>query len=263
MSAIDKLLREDDPAPFGTLNPDGPSPILFTSDHAGRAIPRALGTLGLAEAELSRHIAYDIGIHGVATHLAGALGASYVYQPYSRLVIDCNRRPGNAHSILTVSDGTTVPGNCDLAPGEANARRREILEPYHGEIARLLAKRRAEARPTALFAMHSCTAALSEDPKPRPWHIGVLASRDWRIGDALIELLTEKTEFCVGRNQPYGVDDDNDYTIPLHAEANHLPYVEIEIRQDLIGDEAGQREWAELCASIFPQALERSGVFAA
>ncbi|MCB8839465.1 N-formylglutamate amidohydrolase [Aurantimonas sp. VKM B-3413] len=263
MSVIDRLLQDGDPAPFGTENGDGRFPILFASDHAGRAIPKALGRLGLDEVALARHVAYDIGIYGVTTRLAKTLDATYVFQPYSRLVIDCNRRPGNAQSVLAVSDGTTVPGNEGIEPAAVEARRREILEPYHREIERVLADRQARAQPTALFAMHSCTPLFGGETGPRPWHIGVLANRDWRIGDALIEILTKETDLCVGRNQPYSVDEESDYTIPLHAEANGLPYVEIEIRQDLIGDEAGQREWAELCASVFPRALERSGVVAA
>ena len=121
MSVMDRLLHEGDPSPYGIENADGGSPILFASDHAGRAIPKALGTLGLDEPALSRHIAYDIGIYGVTTRLARALHAPYVFQPYSRLVIDCNRRPGNPQSLMTVSDGVIIPGNSDLSPAAADA----------------------------------------------------------------------------------------------------------------------------------------------
>jgi predicted N-formylglutamate amidohydrolase len=48
----------------------------------------------------------------------------------------------------------------------------------------------------------------------------------------------------VADNEPYFVSDDTDYTIPRHGEARGLPHVEIEIRQDLVSDEAGQTEWA-------------------
>lgn len=263
MRAIDTLLRRDDPTPVGVENPDSASPILFVSDHAGRAIPAALGTLGLDEAALARHIAYDIGIYGVTTRLARALDATYVFQPYSRLVIDCNRRPGVPQSIMTASDGTPVPGNRGLSESAIAARRAEILEPYHREIVRVLVERQTRRLPTVLFAMHSCTPVFGGESGPRPWDIGVLADTDWRIGDPLIALLTGETDLCVGRNQPYSVNAESDYTIPLHAEARGLPYVEIEIRQDLIGDEVGQRAWAELLADVFPRAVELSGVLAA
>ena len=107
--------------------------------------------------------------------------------------------------------------------------------------------------------MHSCTPVFGNDP-PRPWHIGVIAHRDWRIGEPLLDLLSAEADLCVGRNKPYEVNMEMDYTIPVHAEGRGVPYVEIEIRQDLIGEPAGQRRWAELMSRLLPQVVERSGV---
>jgi predicted N-formylglutamate amidohydrolase len=242
-------------------NPRAGSPILFISDHAGRAIPRRLGTLGLSDADLERHIAWDIGIQGVTTPLADNLGATYIYQRYSRLVIDCNRRPGVSQSIVLTSDGTDIPGNRNLTEGEVRARETEFLRPYHRAIEQELERRKAAVQPTVIFAMHSCTPIFGDNP-PRPWHIGVIAHGDWRIGDALIDLLTAETDLCVGRNKPYEVNMETDYTVPIHAEGRGLPYVEIEIRQDLIGDEKGQVRWADLLGTILPRTVERSGVLA-
>jgi predicted N-formylglutamate amidohydrolase len=263
LTANPTLLQAGDLPAFGTENDDSLSPILFVADHAGRAIPQALGSLGLDKAAMARHIAYDIGIHGVTMQLARDLGATYLYQPYSRLVIDCNRRPGVAQSIMTWSDGTAVPGNEGLTDDDVRRRQTEILVPYQTEIERVLKARAARGVPTVLFAMHSCTPVFGGEPGPRPWHIGVLADQDWRIGNPLIDILTAETKFCIGRNQPYSVNPETDYTVPLHAEANGLPYVEIEIRQDLIGDKAGQLEWAALLRDVFPRAVERAGVLPA
>ncbi len=259
------LLCLGDANPVGVESPNGSSPLVFVSDHAGRAIPAALGVLGLDEAERSRHIGWDIGIYGVTTALARALDAVYVFQPYSRLVIDCNRRPGSPGSIVAVADGTRVPGNEGLSPEDRRAREEAILRPYHREVGRVFAERGAAGQPAVLFAMHSCTQRLRSAPADRtweirPWEIGVLADRDWRVGDALIALLKAETGLCVGRNQPYTVDAENDYTIPLHAEANGLPYVEIEIRQDLIADAPDQQDWARLLADVLPRAVAASGV---
>ena len=262
MTTMRRLLLPEDPVPFGLENASGASPILFTSDHAGRAIPKRLGTLGLDETQLSRHIAYDIGIYGVTTLLARELDATYVYQPYSRLVIDCNRRPGSPQSVMSRSDGADIPGNTDLSADGVRQRQTEILEPFQNSIGRILQERAAADRPTALFAMHSCTPLFGGEDGPRPWQIMVMADKDWRIGDALVDVLRAETDFRVGVNEPYTVNVEEDYTIPIHAEATGLPYVEIEIRQDLIEDAAGQREWAELLAEIFPRALEKSGVLA-
>jgi predicted N-formylglutamate amidohydrolase len=257
------LLGPDDPEAVAVENPAGRSPILFISDHAGRAIPRRLGNLGIGETELDRHIGWDIGIRGVTSILSDRLGATYIYQRYSRLVIDCNRRAGSAQSIMARSDGTEVPGNRGLTASEKRARDVEILRPYHACIRQTLDRRRDESRPTVIFAMHSCTPRLGSDAAPRPWHVGIIAHSDWRIGDSLIEILKTETDLCVGRNEPYSVNMAMDYPVPVHCEGRGLPYVEIEIRQDLIGDEAGQRQWAELLCKILPRVVERSGVLAA
>ncbi len=260
MRAIPKLLSPDDPAPFSIENPDGSSPFLFVSDHAGRAIPRQLGDLGLEEAELSRHIGYDIGIYAVTTRIARALDAAYIFQPYSRLVIDCNRQPGKPQSVVTSSDTTLVPANTNLSAAEVAARENEILQPYQQAIAQALQARAAAGQPTVLIAMHSCTARLRSDNQWRPWEIAMIADKDWRFGDALVSILQAETEFNVGINQPYTVNMAMDYTIPMHAEGKGVPYIEIEIRQDLIGEEAGQREWSTLLTAVFPKALTRSGL---
>ena len=257
----DGLLRDGDCSPFVTENLGSTSPILFTSDHAGRAVPQRLGSLGLSEEDLGKHVAYDIGIYGVTTRIAEALKATYIYQPYSRLVIDCNRKPGNAQSVAPVSDGIRVPGNENLSAQEIAARENEILMPYQNAIARALDERKAAALPTLFFAMHSCTPVFGSQP-PRPWHIGVMAVDDWRIGDELISLLEKETDFCIGRNQPYEINPATDYTVPVHAIGRGVPYVEIEIRQDLIGEESGQREWAALLSDIFPRALANSEILA-
>lgn len=256
---MDRLLAPDEPEAVAVQNPHANSAILFISDHAGRRIPRRLGTLGLGDADLERHIAWDIGIQSVTTMLADKLGATYIYQRYSRLVIDCNRRPGMSQSVMLFSDSTEIPGNRNLTDQNLHAREHEILRPYHEAIEQELERRRAAGHPTVIFAMHSCTPVFGNDP-PRPWHIGVIAHSDWRIGDALIDLLAAETGFCVGRNKPYEVNMETDYTVPIHAEGRGLPYVEIEIRQDLIGEGTGQREWAELLSGLLPRVVERSGV---
>jgi predicted N-formylglutamate amidohydrolase len=263
VNGVMSLLDPDDPEPVILQNPAGASPIVFISDHAGLAIPRRLGTLGLDEVELRRHIGWDIGILGVTSRLADRLGAAYVYQPYSRLVIDCNRQVGSAQSILTRSDGTEIPGNRGLSDAAKSARDVEIMRPYHEQIHNLLNRRSAASSPTVIICMHSCTPRLSADGRARPWHIGVIAHHDWRLGEPLLDLLQAEPGLCVGRNEPYNVDMGVDYTVPVHCEGRRLPYVEIEIRQDLIGDDLGQQAWAERLARILPRAVDRLGVLGA
>ena len=254
------LLTPDDPPAFGVEYVTGQSEILFASDHAGRAVPQRLGTLGLDQADLSRHIGYDIGIYGVTSAIARNLDATYIFQPYSRLVIDCNRRPGMPQSIPLQSDGTPVPGNVNLSAADISAREQEILHPYQTQIDQTLRARRTAGRHTALFAMHSCTDLLRTDPRPRPWQICVIAHHDWRLGTALVDILRAETDLNVGVNEPYTVNMAMDYTVPIHCEAKGLPYVEIEIRQDLISDAPSQTAWADLLTPLLPKAVARSGI---
>jgi predicted N-formylglutamate amidohydrolase len=231
-----------DPPAFVVERPSGTSPYLFTCDHASRRLPRRLGMLGLDEAELGRHIAWDIGIAGVAGRLAAALDATAILQSYSRLAIDANRPPGSPQSILPHSDGTLIPGNQDLPPGEADRRAREIFHPYHDRITRALDERLAAGRPAVLVSLHSFTPALGG--QARPWHAGVLHNRDARVAHRLLALLRADPTLVVGDNQPYAASEETDYTIVVHGERRGLPHVELELRQDLITDEAGQAAWS-------------------
>jgi predicted N-formylglutamate amidohydrolase len=244
-----KLLGADEPPPFIELNRHGRSNFVILVDHASRRIPRALGDLGLPPAELQRHIAWDIGALGVARRVAGALDAPLVAQNYSRLVIDCNRDPKVATSIPTIGEMTEIPGNVALSDGEIAARRSEVFEPYHDHVRALLDERLAAGRPTILVAQHSMTNIFKG--VRREMHAAVLYNRDRRFAGAVLDLLRREADLQIGDNEPYFVSDETDYTIPRHGEARGLPHVEIEIRQDLIGDDTGQAEWAErICRAL-------------
>ncbi len=247
------LLHDGDPDPVGILRA-GLSPFLLIADHAGNAVPHALGDLGLAPGQIARHIGIDIGILGLSQALAARLGAVLVWQRYSRLVIDCNRRPGGPGSILSYSDGATVPANLGIGQAEAAQRREAIFAPYHAAIAAEIAGR---ATPPVLVAMHSFTPQHGDLPAPRPWHAGVLWNRDGRLAAEVVAALQAEGDLTVGLNQPYGMDDDLDYAIPVHAEARGLLHVELEIRQDLIADAGGQAAWAARLARVLPRALAR------
>jgi predicted N-formylglutamate amidohydrolase len=252
---LERLIGEGDPAPVRVLRPTGHSEFFLTADHAGRAIPRRLGSLGLPLSELNRHIAWDIGIAGVTERLADALDATAVLQAYSRLVIDCNREPGWATSIPKISELTAIPGNAAIPPAKREARRREIFRPYHECIAQLLDARAAAGRRTVLIAMHSFTPVFKGEP--RNIEVGVLYNKDARLAHILRDLLATEGDLTVGDNAPYAITEASDYTVPTHGERRALPHVVIEIRQDLIGEEVGQAAWAARLARLLPIADKR------
>jgi len=223
----------------------------LTCDHYGRAIPRALGDLGLPESELTRHIAWDIGIAGVAKALAKHLDAHLIGQRYSRLVIDCNRPPTAPSSIPRISEATIIPGNEGLTREAALARQKSIFDPYHRRIREAIERRLHNGVPTVLVSLHSFTPVYAGIA--RPWHIGTLYHRDVRLPPLLLKLLRAEPDLVVGDNEPYAVSEETDYTIPVHGEARGLMNTGIEIRQDLIADQAGETEWAERLARIFAE----------
>jgi predicted N-formylglutamate amidohydrolase len=236
------LLAAEDPPVMDILRPDGASPFFLVSDHAGRQIPALLADLGLPESELERHIAWDPGIAPVTRMMADMLDATAILQLYSRLVIDCNRPIGSPTSIATISEITEIPGNRDLTPNERAMRAAEIFIPYHDAIRLALDRRRDEGRRTILVSMHSFTPVYKGEA--RPWHAGVLY-RDDTLAQIMLKLLREEDGLVVGDNEPYTVNDDTDFTIPVHGEQRGLPHVAIEIRQDLIRTGAQHRQWAE------------------
>ncbi len=248
----ESLLAADEPTSVTLYNAARPSPFLLVADHAGNVMPRALGRLGLAEAECERHIALDIGIAGLGRLLADALDAMLIQQNYSRLVIDCNRPRGSTTSIPEISELTPVPGNVALSEASKAARARAIFRPYHDRIEAELDRRRQANRPAVLIALHSFTPMFKD--VARPWHAAVLYHRDPRFPRRLLALLKEEKGLIVGDNEPYSVSDETDYTIPVHGERRGLPHALVEIRQDLIADENGQRRWAHVLARLLPRA---------
>jgi predicted N-formylglutamate amidohydrolase len=248
----ERLLAADEPPPVTVRNEGGSSPFLLVADHAGNSMPRALGRLGIDAAECERHIAWDIGIAGLGRILADALDATLIQQNYSRLVIDCNRPPEVATSIPEISELTPIPGNVGLSEASRAARVREIFAPYHARINGALDRRRQARRATVLIALHSFTPVFKG--AARPWHAGVMYNRDPRFARHLSALLQKEPGLVVGDQQPYVVSDTSDYSIPMHGERRDLPHVLIEIRQDLIAAESGQRAWALILARLLPAA---------
>jgi predicted N-formylglutamate amidohydrolase len=245
-----RLLADDEPPAFLEVPGQAQSNFMIVVDHAGSRIPRALANLGLPPAELQRHIAWDIGALGVARRTAAALGAPLVAQNYSRLVIDCNRDPRVASSIPLISETSEIPGNRNLSPSDMAARRAEVFEPYHGRIAKLLDER--PGRTTILVAQHTMTDVYHG--VRRGMHAAVLYNRDRRFAGLTLDKLRRDPSLVIADNEPYFVSDETDYTVPHHAEARSLPYVEIEIRQDLVTDDAGQAEWAARIAQALKDA---------
>ncbi|AHM74036.1 N-formylglutamate amidohydrolase [Yersinia hibernica] len=250
---LSPLLREGEPPAAVIERPASRSPFILLADHAGQRIPEQLGDLGLPAGEIDRHIGWDIGSLATAQRLSQYLDATLIHQRYSRLVIDCNRTPGIASSIPEISEHTRVPRNIGVTVPEAQARRAEVFQPYHDLITQTLNQRRDSGLPSVIISMHSFTPSFKNIS--RPWQIGTLFNRNPEFALQLVALLQQEDSLKVGINEPYAMTDATDFTLPFHAEQRQLPYVGIEIRQDLISQQEGQEQWGQRLARLLPQAL--------
>ena len=227
---------------------DGAADVLILCDHASNAVPDGVD-LGIESALLGKHIAIDIGAAGVSEAMAAHLDAPAILATVSRLVIDFNREPDSAGLIPHISDGHAIHGNGGVDRAERIAR---FHAPYHRAIAETI----RACRPKLLVSVHSFTPRLEQHDGPeRPWEIGILYNRDARAARIGIDLLLA-SGVATGDNEPYSGRLLN-ATMNRHAEANGIPYLGIEIRNDLISDPAGVAHWAQLLAGIVKDARNR------
>jgi predicted N-formylglutamate amidohydrolase len=241
------LLAPAEPSAFEIVNVHGRGSAVLVCDHASNRVPRRLGTLGLDPVQLADHIGWDPGAAEVARRLSVHLDAPLVLSGYSRLVIDCNRPLRSAESIAQQSAGVPVPGNRGLRRQDRDLRINTLFQPYHRAIDTLLDDR--SRRPSLLLSIHSFTPVLNG--QRRPWHIGISHGRNRELATLLRTALARSGNLSIGDNEPYPIEDDVDYTIPVHGEARGLPSAMIEIRQDGIRTAAGAAAWAARLAEAY------------
>lgn len=217
--------------------------ILVVCDHASNHVPDDV-ELEIDARLLGQHIAYDIGVEGVARFLVTLSGCAAFLAIYSRLVADLNRYPHDASVIPLAGDGIAIAGN-RLDEIGRQARLDRYFHPYHDRLDALL----REKRPALILSVHSFTPRLETDPlAERPWEIGILYNEHETASLLAIGHL-EGEGIIVGDQLPYSGKLLN-ATMNRHAEAHHIPYVGVEIRQDLIADAVGQERFAAILAEM-------------
>lgn len=252
MALGEPLLAGED-GPSVIVNAEGRSPVLLVCEHAGRLIPEEFGSLGLMSSDFQRHIAWDIGAEGMARRLSALLNATLVLQPYSRLLYDCNRPPEAADAIPLTSEGTRIPGNEGLTRQQREERVERFYRPFHAEIERLIDERTSRRLDTILVTIHSFTPVYHG--VARHLHIGILHDTDSRLADLLLRIIGSQQDLVVRRNEPYGPEDGVTHTLRLHALPRGLLNAMIEIRNDLIAEDAGQTAWAHRLALALREAV--------
>lgn len=220
--------------------------ILLCAEHSGIHVPAHLDGMGLSHDELNRHIGWDIGIDGISRQLHQTTGLPMILGTMSRLVVDLNRPVHSDECIPECSDGTDIPANQNLTDKDRDSRLRTYYQPFHRALNDFIQQHQVKL----LLCLHSFTPQLRTIGKARPWHCGVLFDRNVRLGQHCVEYLKNIGEFVVGENQPYCVEHDDDRSIPLHGELKGIPTLLLEIRNDLIEDNVGQKRWSSTIASL-------------
>ena len=235
-------MSESGPPAVTAVNEGGASPYVLLCEHASNHIPAVYAGLGVAPGDLLRHIAWDIGAANLARRLSRLLDAPLFLSGYSRLLIDCNRPVGAPTSIPTVSEATAIPGNQGLDEAERARRAAAYHAPFHRRVEQALDGRAGSGQPTIVIGVHSFTPVFLGER--RPWHAGVLYGQAAAFGQALAARVRAEPGLCVGDNEPYRVTPNTDYTVPVHGDRRGITAALIEVRQDLIGDDAGVEAWA-------------------
>jgi len=216
---------------------------LIVCDHASNAIPRSFHDLGLDCAAIQYHIAWDVGASQVARRLALRLKAPLIESGHSRLLIDCNRYPQAADSIVTVSDGHVVRGNFGLTPEQRRDRRDAFFRPYHLAIEQALSGAELLGHIPVFVSVHTCTASMAG--RARPWDVCISWTRDQRVARPVLEGLSGLQGVKVGDNLPYALEIGIDFTTPEHAMVRGLAHLQFELRQDRVSTADAAQEWGD------------------
>ncbi|WFU07598.1 N-formylglutamate amidohydrolase [Rhizobium sp. CB3090] len=254
MLAGQGILTKADGDCVAVERPDGKSPVLIICEHASRTLPAYFGDLGLSIEALSSHIAWDPGALAVARKMSGNLDATLVHQRFSRLVYDCNRPPESAGAMPEISEIYTIPGNQHLQAADRQARTDALYVPFHDRIRALLNERAAREQETVIVTVHSFTPVYNG--KQRAVELGILHDEDRWLADRMLDAAAEAPLYRTERNQPYGPEDGVTHTLKLHGLANGLHNVMIEVRNDLIADDVGQRVVADYLTGLIQSGLE-------
>lgn len=238
---------------FEVLRPQGAGQFVIICDHASNFVPPELDDLGLASDALKQHIAWDIGAAGIARELSSIFDATTVLNGASRLVVDCNRHLDADDLIPRQSHGIVVPGNANLTDRERTSRLERWFHPYHGVIESILNGRVKRGESSIVLSIHSMTAVLSGSA--RPWQISLSSYRDRSLVEPLLAALRRSGDILVGDNQPYDLNPDIDFSTPFHALRRNLRHIQVEFRQDEVGEEVAQVAWARRFAAALSESL--------
>ncbi|MDG0985475.1 MAG: N-formylglutamate amidohydrolase [Planktomarina sp.] len=232
-------------------NARGQSCIVIVCEHASSYIPEIYKNLGMRDADLLSHAAWDPGAIDVARGISSRLDARLVASGVSRLVYDCNRPPSAMDAMPTQSETIKIPRNADLTADQRRERADLYYTPFRDQLAKTIA---ATAQPV-IVTIHSFTPVYNG--QARSVEIGIVHDTDTRLADIMLKLAPDHTRANVLRNAPYGPEHGVTHTLREHAiKAGHLT-VMIEIRNDLIQTVEQQNKMADTLSKWLTESLQK------
>jgi predicted N-formylglutamate amidohydrolase len=254
-NSLSQNLSIRDPEIFNSLNSSSECNILLIADHGGMYVPESMRQLGLSDGDLKRHIAMDLGAPMLLKGLSSKLNCTALIANYTRLLIDLNRPLAGPQSLTRISDNTEITGNINVASSEYLQRAKLFYWPYHNAIASRLAQIKWSGKTPILISLHTFTPILGKEK--RPWDIGVMSADDKRLSSIVLKLLCDKSrDIVVGDNQPYS-GAKYCHTVRMQAELLGYPYVQLEVRQDLLDTDDKVALWTDYLVKVLSTATKR------
>lgn len=229
------------------LNPCERPAFILLCEHAANFIPAEFNDLGVDEATLNSHAAYDLGALALAKLLTKKLNAPLIAQKVSRLLYDCNRPPSEASAMPVKSEIYEISGNVGLTQTQRNERTERFYEPFHNLCETVIQHELDDDNQAIIVTIHSFTRHYFG--KDRNTEIGILHDDDHRFADAMLELAANDDQFKFERNEPYGPQDGVTHSLKEYAQPHGLHNVMIEVRNDLLADAQQQNNVAEKLAT--------------
>ena len=246
-------LRTDAWESVGVPTPGG---VLYTCEHASNRVPAPWRLRPSDRRLLGLHWGYDIGAAAVTRSLARRSGAPALLSRFSRLLIDPNRDPADDTAVLAHTDDGAPTFNRQR---DVHERVERFHHPFHAALDAAVRR----LRPRWIVSVHSFTPSFRG--QARRMEAGVLFDR--YDDDALRLVDAMRAEgLQTEANAPYSGKDGLIYSAARHGAAHGGPYLEIELRQDLIASGraargvAGRVHAALVRAGLVDTGLVRAGI---
>ena len=223
--------------------------ILIIADHASNYLPKENNKLGLTNAFLNQHIAFDIGIKELSLDLSNRLKCKVIQGKYSRLLIDLNRDLDDPTVVPEIVDRKIIPGNIGLSKSELRLRIKKIYNIYHHEIDQTIKNKKVKV----ILSLHSFNPIFKN--KRRRLEFGILSNEDKNLSSIIINQL-KLQKLNVGDNKPYNGNLIGD-SMYRHGLKNKLPHALIEVRNDLLSNPTKIKRVSRLLHKTIVKSLKK------